>query len=312
MPNTSRHPSITDYALLTGLAVIFGSSFIFTGISVSDIPPLTVVWLRLAFALLMLYPILLYRRLKLPKWSPVWLFIAASALAGNVIPFSLITWGQTRVDAGLTAIFMAIMPLATIVLAHVFTTDEKLNRWKVIGVCCGILGIVVLIGPAALKGVGDNLPHQFAILAAAVCYAINAIITRKLVALPKVPMIVALILCATIILTPFCLLLDQPWSIQYSARASLSILALAAGPTAFATWLILVIIDRQGASFLSQINFMVPLFGVFFAAVFLHEVLSVNAWIALLTILLALALSRQGSRADTGNSASAIQSTKID
>lgn len=312
MPNTSHHASVTDYALLTGLAVIFGSSFIFTGISVSDIPPLTVVWLRLAFALLMLYPILLHRRLQLPKWSPVWLFITASALAGNVIPFTLISWGQTRVDAGLTAIFMAIMPLATIVLAHIFTTDEKLNRWKVIGVCCGILGIVVLIGPAALKGVGDNLTHQIAILAAAVCYAINAIITRKLVALPKVPMIVALILCATIILTPFCLLLDQPWSIQYSARASLSILALAAGPTAFATWLILVIIDRQGASFLSQINFMVPLFGVFFAAVFLHEVLSVNAWIALLIILLALGLSRQGSRTDTRKAASAIQSAKID
>ena len=296
VPTASTHPSIADYALLTGLAIIFGSSFIFTGISVSEIPPLTVVWLRLGVALLILYPIMRYGKQQLPQWSSVWVFIIGSALAGNVIPFSLITWGQTRVDAGLTAIFMAIMPLATIALAHLVTDDEKLNRWKVVGVLCGIAGIVVLIGPSALMGVGNDLVHQFAILAAAVSYAVNAIITRKLVVLPKVPMIVALILSATVILAPFCLIIDHPWTLQYSTRATLSILALAAAPTAFATWMILVIIDRQGASFLSQINFMVPLFGVFFAAIFLNETLSANAWAALAIILVALGLSRQGSR----------------
>ena len=296
MPKSSTHPSFTDYALLTGLAVIFGSSFVFTEISVNEIPPLTVVWLRLTLALLMLYPIMRWCKQHLPAWSPVWVFIVGSALTGNAIPFSLISWGQTRVDAGLTAIFMAIMPLTTIVLAHLVTADEKLNRWKVVGVFCGILGIVVLIGPSALGGVGDDLVHQFAILAAAVSYACNAIITRKLVALPKVPMIVALILSSTVIMTPFCLLIDQPWTLEYSSKASLAILVLAIAPTAFATWLMLVIIDRQGASFLSQINFMVPLFGVFFAAIFLQETLSVNAWIALMIILVALALSRHGSR----------------
>jgi drug/metabolite transporter (DMT)-like permease len=76
----------------------------------------------------------------------------------------------------------------------------------------------------------------------------------------------------------------------------LPVVALALGPTALATWLILVIIDRQGASFLSQINFMVPLFGVFFSAIFLSEVLSLNAWLALGIILIALWLSRTGSR----------------
>ena len=67
----------------------------------------------------------------------------AAALFGNSLPFALITWGQVSVDAGLTAILMAIMPLITVLLAHVTTTDEKMNRYKLVGVGCGLIGVVV-------------------------------------------------------------------------------------------------------------------------------------------------------------------------
>ena len=94
----------------------------------------------------------------------MWLYIVLSAATGNAIPFVLISWGQVKVEAGLTAIFMAVMPLATIVIANLFTDDEKLNRWKFAGVICGVAGIVVLIGPAALSQVGENTLRQLAIL----------------------------------------------------------------------------------------------------------------------------------------------------
>jgi drug/metabolite transporter (DMT)-like permease len=296
LKSSRKSPALSDYLILTGLAVIFGSSFIFTALSVREFPPVAVVWLRLAMASALLIPVMIAIGQRLPPPSKVWGYIIASAVFGNAIPFTLITWGQTKVDAGLTAIFMAVMPLATILLAHLLTTDEKLNRWKLAGVICGIFGVIVLMGPSLLAGVGDALTHQIAILAAAICYAINAIITRQLVDLPKMSMMTALLICSAVILAPV-YVLSGPAPMQVlSSTALLPVVALALGPTALATWLILVIIDRQGASFLSQINFMVPLFGVFFSAIFLSEVLSLNAWLALGIILIALWLSRTGSR----------------
>jgi len=289
-------PNWIDYALLTGLSLIFGSSFIFTAISVQDIPPLTVVTLRLGVALLMLYSVALFTRQKLPAAGRIWIYIIASALFGNAIPFSLISWGQVTVEAGLTAIFMAIMPLATIFLAQYFTEDERLNRWKIASVLCGLAGVIILMGPAALGTIGDDTIRQLAIFSAAICYAINAIITRQLVSLPRIPMVTALLLTSTALMLPICLIIDQPWQIAYSVPAINSVLFLAAGPTAIATWIILLIIDRQGASFLSQINFMVPLVGVALGSYFLAERLPVNAYIALSVILLAITLSRRGEQ----------------
>ena len=297
MPHHSKTtPNWIDYALLTGLSLIFGSSFIFTAISVQDIPPLTVVTLRLGVALLMLYSVALFTRQKLPAAGRIWIYIIASALFGNAIPFSLISWGQVTVEAGLTAIFMAIMPLATIFLAQYFTEDERLNRWKIASVLCGLAGVIILMGPAALGTIGDDTIRQLAIFSAAICYAINAIITRQLVSLPRIPMVTALLLTSTALMLPICLIIDQPWQIAYSVPAINSVLFLAAGPTAIATWIILLIIDRQGASFLSQINFMVPLVGVALGSYFLAERLPVNAYIALSVILLAITLSRRGEQ----------------
>jgi len=289
-------PGAVDYAVLTGLAAMFGASFMFTNISVAEIPPLTVAAGRLFLALLILYPIMRLAGQRLPPPGAIWLTIFAAALFGNALPFSLISWGQVRVEAGLTGIFMAIMPLATIALAHVFTGDEKLNRWKVAGVLFGLLGVVVLMGPDSLATLGDQTIRQLAIIGGALCYAVNAILTKKLVTLPKRSMITALMLVASLQLVPISLALDQPWQLTPSAGAAAALLVLAIGPTALATLIILIIIDRQGASFLSQINFMVPVFGVLFGAVFLSERLSSNAYVALMIILSGVALSRWGNQ----------------
>ncbi len=290
-----KSAGFSDYALLTLLAAVFGSSFLFTNLAVASIPPFTVVASRIALAALVIFVWLKSRGEGLPRGA-VWGWIFASALFGNAIPFSLISWGQQEVDAGLTAIFMAVMPLTTVVLAHFVTDDEKLNRWTFTGVWFGLAGVIVLMGWQALSALGDDVWYQLAILLGAMCYAINALITRKLTHLSKWPMSAGLLLAATVLTVPLALVFETPWHLQPSESSVFAVIALAAGPTALATWLILVIIGRQGASFLSQINFMVPMFGVFFGAVFLHERLPANAWVALLIILIGVALARKGGR----------------
>ena len=178
-------PGIKDYVLLISLALLFGISFTLTSISVADLPPLSVAAARLLLAFILLYPLMRLRGQHLPKFGGVWIVLFASGLFGNALPFALIAWGQVNVEAGLTAVFMAVMPLATILLAHVFTSDEKLDRWKFTGVILGLIGVLVLMGFSTLSSLGQDVLRQFAILCGALCYAVNAIITRKLTHLPK-------------------------------------------------------------------------------------------------------------------------------
>lgn len=276
------------------LAAIFGLSFIFTNISVREIPPLTVAASRLLIALLITYPIMLAAGQKVPGAGKIWIFIFLSGLFGNALPFALVSWGQVKVDAGLSAIFMAVMPLSTILLAQFLTNDEKINRWKIAGVLLGFVGIIVLMGWNSLSSLGDESLRQIAILLAAICYALNAIITRKLTSLPKYSMVAALMIAGSVLLVPASIFVDQPWQLSVHAGTVGAILMLAIGSTAFATLLILMIIERCGATFLSQINFMVPLFGVLFGTLLLGERLAANAYFALIIILVALALSRRG------------------
>jgi len=293
---SSKTPGLSDYLLLCGLAIIFGMSFIFTNIAVQSVPPLTVAALRLLMAAMVMYPLMRLYQQHLPPFGRIWIFIVAAALFGNALPFALVSWGQVKVDAGLAAILMAIMPLITVLLAHVTTVDEKMNRYKIIGVLCGLLGVVVLMGWDQLGQLGGDMLRQYAIAVAALCYAVNAILTKHLTGIPRKSMICALMIVSACLLLPFSLWLEQPWNATPSAGAIASIVGLALGSTALATLLILNIIDRQGASFLSQINFLVPLAGVALARIFLGELLPPSAWLALGIILLGVALSRLGNR----------------
>lgn len=292
----NKTPTAKDYLLLTTLAAIFGLSFIFTNISVREVPPLTVAASRLFIALLIMYPIMLAAGQRLPPPGKIWIYIFLSGLFGNALPFALVSWGQVKVDAGLSAIFMAVMPLSTILLAQILTNDERINRWKMAGVLLGFAGIVVLMGKNSFTSLGDEVLRQTAILIAAISYALNAIITRKLTTLPKYSMVAALMVAASVLMVPASLLIDQPWGLSVNRGSLAALVMLAVGSTAIATLLILTIIERCGATFLSQINFMVPLFGVLFGALLLSERLSVNAYIALAIIMAALALSRRGQK----------------
>ncbi len=260
---------------------------------------MSVAAFRLLIALLIMYPIKQFAGQKLPPIGYIWIFIFLSGLFGNALPFALVSWGQVKVDAGLAAIFMAVMPLSTILLAQFLTDDERINRWKMAGVLLGFAGIVVLMGPGSLNQIGDELFRQLAILLAAISYALNAIITRKLTTLPKYSMVTALMLASTILLLPASLIIDQPWDHAIGSKSLSAVMMLAIGSTAIATLIILTIIDRCGATFLSQINFMVPLFGVLFGTLLLGERLTANAYLALIIILIALALSRRGQRASS-------------
>lgn len=285
-------PSLNDYALLICLSAMFGASFLLIKISIAEIPTLTLVSARLVIAAAILWITMKWVGQNFPRGVRIWMWIFVAAIFGNALPWWLITWGQVKVDAGMTAILMATMPLSTLLLAHMFTHDEKLNIWKMLGVMVGIAGVVVLIGYDQLTTLGDNTIRQYAIALAAVCYGVNAIVTKQLIGYPRRAMAVSLMMASLVLVLPFTIAIDQPMTSIPSMEVVAAVILLGVFPSAIGTLMIFAIVARQGASFLSQINFFVPVFGVLWSYLFLSEQLSTNAFWALVLILAGVSIAR--------------------
>ncbi len=288
----AARPGLADYGLLLLLSAIWGSSFLFIKLAVETTPAVSMTAARLLLAGIILLCMANLAKQKLPRGKDLWFWILMSAFFGNALPFGLIGWGEEKIDSGLAAILMAVMPLTTLVLAHVFTTDEKITLPKFIGVLLGFAGLIVLIGPEKLATLGEETVRQLAVAAAAVCFGINAIITKRLTGLPPKGLAAAIVMSSALMLIPASFLFDTPAEIRPSALSAISIVALAIFHTVIATFLLFAIIRKQGASFFSQINFLVPLFGVAWGAVLLSERPSANAYVALALILLGVAIAR--------------------
>ncbi|MDA7948504.1 MAG: DMT family transporter [Hyphomicrobiaceae bacterium] len=286
------HPGAMDYALLLALGAIWGSSFLIIKLAVATVPAATTTAARLAIAAVIMYAVARHAGQHLPRDPKVWRLILLSALFGFALPFFLIGWGEEEIDSGLAAILMGAMPLTTVLLAHILTDDEKLNLRKGAGVTLGLVGLVVLIGPEKLATLGDNTVRQLAVTAAGACYGVNAIITKSLISQPRRALVASVMLAATAMTIPISLFIDRPWSLDASGLSVASVLLLGVLPTAYATLLMFKLVDRQGASFFSQINFLTPLFGVFLGAFILAERPPPNAYVALAIILLGVAVAR--------------------
>lgn len=293
-------PGIADYALLCLLASIWGSSFMLARIAVAEVPPVTMTVLRQLVAVVIFIVVLVWTGQRLRASRSDHVIIVLSAFFGMALPFSLISWGLEEVKAGFAAILMGLMPLMTLVLAHLTTDDEKMNAPKIVGVLFGIAGLVVLFWPDLTHG-GDALFwRHMAIMGSGVSYAINALLTKRLLHLPARPMFAANIGWSVVMLLPVALMMESLPARMPSAEAWVAILLIGAFSTAVASLLMFRIIGRQGASFFSQINLLVPMAGVLWGAIILSERLPATAFIALAVIIMGVALARLGTKNTLG------------
>ncbi len=286
-------PRLSDWLLLFALVVMWGSSFLFTKIAVTTIPPVAVVGGRIMLAALILIGLVYVSGKRLPRSGRLWLFFVAMAIMGNALPFFLISWGQQRIDSGLAGILMAVMPLTTLVLAHFFVDGERLNPGKLAGFALGFLGIIVLVGPDALrelKGSGDVLISELAVLGGALCYAVNTIIARRR---PESDVLVAasgVMICGSLLLFP--LNIDLSWLPTVTMGSALAVGFLGVVCTAAATVTYFKVVTSAGPTFLSTMNYLIPLWAVFIGMIFLDERPDWSDFFALILILAGIALSQ--------------------
>jgi drug/metabolite transporter (DMT)-like permease len=257
--NRTMTPS--EWALLLALSVLWGGSFFFIAVAVAELPPFTVVVLRVGLAALILNIAISAVGLRMPRDRQTWRAFFGMGILNNVMPFCLIVWGQTHIASGLAAILNATTPLWTVIVAHLLTSDERMTGNRLAGVIVGFLGVVVMIGPDALAGLGANVAAQLAVLAAGMSYAFAGVYGRRFRQMRTAPMLTAMgqVSASTIMLLPVALIVDHPWTLPMpSPSAWGAVLGIASLSTALAYVLYFRILATAGATNLLLVTFLIP------------------------------------------------------
>ena len=291
-PMINQEMTGREWAILLFLAVIWGGAFLFIGIAVRHVDPLTYVWLRLTIAAGAMFVFLRLKgeRLGLPR--QVWGSILLLALLNNALPFTLFGWGQTHIASGLASILNATTPIWGVLVAHLFTDDERMTPRKIAGVLLGFGGVAVMIGPTLLANVGTDVLAQLACIVAALCYAVAAVWARRFRRQGLKPMSVTTgqLSAGALMMLPLALVVDQPWTQPLPpVSAWAAIAALAIFCTALGYVFYFRLIDSAGATNALLVTLLVPPFAIVFGSLFLNEVLAPQDFAGLALIALGLA-----------------------
>jgi drug/metabolite transporter (DMT)-like permease len=292
------HPGTADWVLLAALILIWGTAFLAIDIAVESLPPATLVAARVGIAAGVLWVAVLGRGLRLPPPGRVWLRFLLLAVIGNALPFYAISWGQQRVESGLAGILMAVMPLATLVLAHYFVAGEFMTRWRAAGFVIGLGGVFVLTGPSALAQIGgeaSDISRQAAVLAGALCYAVNTILARRMPQMHSLVLSACVMLMASAVMLPVAVLLDRPWTVSPLPASIGAAVWLGLVPTGVATVLYFLIVSRAGPTFLSLMNYVIPVVAMLTGIALAGESFEWRILGALALILTGLAISQMSS-----------------
>jgi len=282
-----------DLGLLFILAMIWSSSFTVIKVGVEVIPPVTLTMIRIIVAAVVMYAWLKAKGQSLPTEPRVWWAFFLIGCLGNAFPFTMINWGEQVIPSGLAAIMIASMPLAALVLGRIFS-DEVLNARRLTGVLLGFGGVVYLIGPQELVSLGEQAVRQLAVAMAAVLYAVSGILLRKLPKASPLEHGTGVMIMSAVVLVPASLFGDQPWTIDYTAESLAAGVYLGLLPTALATIILIVVIASRGVTFLALNNYLIPIMGVTWGALFLGEAVSSDAVIALALIFCGIAVAGVG------------------
>jgi len=261
-----------QWLLLIVLSLLWGGAFIFIEIGVEALPPFTLVFGRVGFGALGLYLLLRWRGLILPTDWPTWRDYLILGALNNALPFALIAWGQTVINAGLASILNATTPLFTVLLAHLLTHDERLNGGKVLGVLLGLAGVAVLVGGGALTGLGSEVLAQLAVLGAAASYAFAGIFGRRFRAQPPLVTATGMVIASTLLLLPIVLVVDRPWQLANPGAAAWgAVLGLALLCTVLAYLIYFRLLAVAGATNVLLVTFLIPVSAVLLGALLLDE-----------------------------------------
>jgi drug/metabolite transporter (DMT)-like permease len=284
----------TNWFLLILLSAVWGGAFTLNKLALDSYTPEVIVAGRLivgsVFLIVLVY--FMYKRFTI-NFSQLNYYLFMS-LVGIVIPFIAIINGQKHIDSAMAGILMATMPITTIMLSHFFLVDEKMNKQKFIGFIISFFGVFILIYRDNLfinNSFSSTLESQLLVMLGSTLYSVAAIYGKKYKMTDPVSASTGTILFATFFMIIYLLFIDASNPNLSELMLNTNILLLGILCTAIATIIYFQILQTSGASFLSIMNFLIPLWAILFGILILDDAFSWNYILGLAVILLGIKLA---------------------
>lgn len=293
-----RQPNIIDYSLLTFLALIWASAFFNIKIATYSFGPVTIAFLRVFFGAIPVLLLCFYKNIKLEAFSKDWYWFAIIGLINLVIPFFLISYGVKSVQSNLAAILMSTTPLSSTILGHFYTSNEKFNLTKTIGILIGFAGIVFLFSDNLLIN-ENNFISALLILLGSTCYVIGGVLTLKIKNKKNENVTGSILIWAIIILLPLSFFIEKPWTYTPSVQSTVSVIYLGLVSTGLAWLLRFKILINNGLIFQSQVSYLIPIFGTILSYIFLKELITFKVLISLIAVIVGIYFVRRADNKKT-------------
>lgn len=269
------------------LACCWSPSFLFIKIAVDSISPILVANLRVIIGGVLLYVILKIRGISLPKFGSDWIHFAVMGFFSCALPFALFSLGEQYINSSFAAILNGTTPLFTLIVAHFLTDNDKLTSEKLLGSFIGFAGMFFLVAPS-LFGKTTTIVGIIEGLMAAASYGVGFVYAKKYIKGFK-PLVVptAQLLLASLFLLPFSIASETYYDVsRLSFMAIVSVLGLGIFGSALAFVIYYKLIEITSATYVSAVNYVLPIFGAILGIFFLDEKLTWNIYLGSIMILI--------------------------
>ncbi|MBU4529677.1 MAG: DMT family transporter [Hoeflea sp.] len=301
-----RAPTRLDMALMLLTALIWASAFVAIRVAVPEAGPVWLAAIRVGLGFVVLLPYAIWRGMVWPSSRRQWILIGGMAVLNMVIPFSLLAWAGKTLDAGVLSLLMGTGPFLALIGSHIMTDDDRLTPRKLVSVTLGFAGILIVVGPSAVAGLGaGSLEAKLAALGASLCYVTAGLLIRK-IEMPPVRLACLALGLGTAALIPIALITSGAPPTGLSATTMAALVYLGVFPTGLAYILRFHLIRTIGYSRFSLSINLIPVFGVALGVLLLGEPLSLTLIAALALVLAGLFVAGGGKRPslpETGGSA---------
>jgi len=277
------------------LSAIWGGAFTLNKFSLEIYSPEIIVAGRLIIGSVVLIMTLLIIYKKISIKLKDWKYYSFMSIVGIVAPFLLISYGQINIDSSLAGILMATMPISTIMLSHIFLDDEHLTQRKLVGFLIAFVGIIILIMPEIFQmpKISNDITSELMVISGAILYSCSAVYGKKYKITNPINASAGTILYSAIIMLLYLSAFDSQITHQISVPHIVSVLVLGIFCTAIATIIYFQILQSSGASFISIMNYLIPVWSILFGVVFLNEGIFINYLMGLLVIIYGITLSQK-------------------
>lgn len=273
------------------LGAIWGGVFLAVALALKEIPVFSLVTMRVGFAAMVLWIYVLIRGQQLPTSWRMWSALIVMGILNNAIPFTLLNFGQTQIESGLTSILNAGTVVFATLISAMFLKDERLTKRKLLGVTLGMSGVITVIGFQSLQTFDLRSLAQIACIGATIFYALAGVWARKhLSGISPAVSSAGMLTGSTLVMAPITLWIDGWPTWAYSSQTWLSLIYIVIVATVAAYLLYFRVLNAAGASNTLLVTLVVPPIAVSLGALVLAEQLPLHSLIGFALIALALAV----------------------